>query len=173
MNLLLVLRSDEWSNKKIKDHSQSWEVFFFLSGTLPSCHWPIRYMWSCFEKYTTVDTCIIIFVKIHYTLSPNQKRDSDLTYNNSNYRSYHNNYHNSYYYRCYHHHLRRFEIFLESSDWLVHQLAHNNLSLAVKLEIQTPKDANRKFKKQNKCKISKFYFQLLTHTHKKKQQQNF
>ena len=45
---------------------------------------------------------------------------------------------------------------------------HNNLSLAVQLEIQAPKDANRKFKKQNKCKISKFYFQLLTHTHTKK-----
>ena len=64
--------------------------------------------------------------------------------------------------------------FFYVSDWLVHQLAHNNLSLAVQLEIQAPKDANRKFKKQNKCKISKFYFQLLTHTlKKKKQQQNF
>ena len=99
---------------------------------------------------------------------PIRKEILSWVYNNSNYRSYHNNYHNSYYYRCYHHHLRRFEIFLESSDWLVHQLAHNNLSLAVQLEIQAPKDANRKFKKQNKCKISKFYFQLLTHTHTKK-----
>ena len=53
--------------------------------------------------------------------------------------------------------------FLDVSDWLVHQLAYNNLSLAVQLEIQAPKEANRKLKKQNKCKISKFYLQLLTY----------
>ena len=92
------------------------------------------------------------------------------TYNNSNYRSFQNNCLSSFYYRCYHHHhhLRRFEIFLDSSDWLVHQLVHNNVSLAVQLQIQTPKDANRKFKKQNKFKISKFYFQLLTQKKKKR-----
>ena len=59
------------------------------------------------------------------------------------------------------------KFFLDVSDWLVHQLAYNNLSLAVQLEIQTPKEGNRKLKKQNKWKISKFYFQLLTHTKKK------
>ena len=53
--------------------------------------------------------------------------------------------------------------FLDVSDWLVHQFAYNNLSLAVQLEIQAPKEANRKLKKQNKCKISKFYLQLLTY----------
>ena len=104
---------------------------------------------------------------------PIRKEILSWVYNNSNYRSYHNNYHNSYYYRYYHHHLWRFEIFLDVSDWLVHQLAHNNLSLAVQLEIQAPKDANRKFKKQNKCKISKFYFQLLTHTKKRVNHKTF
>ena len=94
---------------------------------------------------------------------PIRKEIVSWVYNNSNYRSYHNNYHNSYYHCYYYYHLWRLEIFLDVSDWLVHLLAYNNLSLAVQLEVQTPKEANRKLKKQNKCKISKFYFQLLTH----------
>ena len=65
------------------------------------------------------------------------------------------------------------KFFLDVSDWLVHQLAYNNLSLAVQLEIQTPKEGNRKLKKQNKCKISKFYFQLLTHTKKRVNHKTF
>ena len=65
------------------------------------------------------------------------------------------------------------KFFLDVSDWLVHQLAYSNLSLAVQLEIQTPKEGNRKLKKQNKCKISKFYFQLLTHTKKRVNHKTF
>ena len=42
--------------------------------------------------------------------------------------------------------------FLDVSDWLVHQLAYNNLSLAVQLEIQTPKEANRKLKKETNAR---------------------
>ena len=72
------------------------------------------------------------------------------------------NYHNSSYYRYYYHLLWIFDIFLDVSDWKVRQLAYSNLPLAVQLEIQTLKDENGKFMKQNKCKIRKFYFQLLT-----------
>ena len=130
--------------------------FFFLSGTLLTCHWPIRPMWSCFEKHATVDTCIIVFAKIHHTSWPIRKEIVSWMYSDSNY-------HNSSYYRYYYHLLWIFDIFLDVSDWQVRQLAYSNLWLAVQLEIQTLKDENGKFMKQNKCKIRKFYFQLLKH----------
>ena len=50
------------------------ESFFFLSGTLDQyakCDPVLR--------HAIVDTCIIVFAKIHFTLSANQKRDIELS----------------------------------------------------------------------------------------------